>query len=183
MLLRGASRRSRRSLETNASKSCMFDSAVKCRKFYWNSRTTILRTRISCTQLLQEDPHFAAFLLDSAKTIVALEATSRNPGKLPVERWRQESPFKQFHDDILERYRMNLPPAGRLRDAFLAAAKYADGHVLQHFVQDARLFPDTSLNHFVFFQIEEVTRDTLISGHGKAFLRFKAGVEVLVRKQ
>jgi hypothetical protein len=77
-------------------------------------------------QLLQEDPHFAAFLLDSAKTIVALEATSRNPGKLPVERWRQESPFKQFHDDILERYRMNLPPAGRLRDAFLAAAKYAD---------------------------------------------------------
>jgi hypothetical protein len=77
-------------------------------------------------QLLQEDPQFEAFLKDSARTIVDCEATSRNPGKLPVERWRQESPFKQFHEDILKRYQMNDPPAGRIKDAFLAAAKYAD---------------------------------------------------------
>ncbi len=37
-------------------------------------------------QLLQEDPQFDAFLKDSARTIVDCEATSRNPGKLPVER-------------------------------------------------------------------------------------------------
>ncbi len=124
-------------------------------------------------QLLQEDPHFAAFLLDSAKTIVALEATSRNPGKLPVERWRQESPFKQFHDDILERYRMNLPPAGRLRDAFLAAATYADKN-------DGR---------WTIFFVPGVTdkaitvKGTVITDDVPAYteLRIVAGVKVLKR--
>ena len=77
-------------------------------------------------QLLHEDPLFEAFIADAAKTIVNLHVTTRNLGKLPVERWRLESPFQQFHADILERYEKNLPPEGRLRDAYLAAAKYAD---------------------------------------------------------
>lgn len=46
---------------------------------------------------------------------------------LPIEEFRKLSPYRQFHEDCLERYSHNLPPTnGRIRDVYLAAAKRAD---------------------------------------------------------
>ena len=46
---------------------------------------------------------------------------------LPIEEFRKLSPYRQFHEDCLERYSHNLPATnGRIRDVYLAAAKRAD---------------------------------------------------------
>ena len=80
-------------------------------------------------KLLRDDDAFSAFLIESAGSIVGMRWSSVNPAMLPIEEFCKLSPYRQFHEDCLERYSHNLPPPnGRIRDAYLAAAKHADDH-------------------------------------------------------
>ena len=78
-------------------------------------------------QLLQQDAGWTAFLAESATSVVDMEWQTVNPNLMPIEEFRKFSPFRQFHEDTLKRYRKNLPPTkGRIRDVYLAAAKRVD---------------------------------------------------------
>jgi hypothetical protein len=78
-------------------------------------------------QLLQQDAGWTAFLAESATSVVDMEWQTVNPNLMPIEEFRKFSPFRQFHDDTLQRYLQNLPPSkGRVSDVFLSAAKRAD---------------------------------------------------------
>ena len=78
-------------------------------------------------KLLRDDAEFSAFLVQSAESIADMQWSTVNPDQLPIEQFREVSPFRQFNVDIVERYRLDLPPVNsRIEDAYLAAAQRAD---------------------------------------------------------
>ena len=125
-------------------------------------------------QLLQPDAGWTAFLDESAKSTVDMKWQTVNPQQLPIEDFRNLSPYREFHNDILDRYRNNLPPPkGRIRDVYLAAAKHAD---------------DNGGSWKVYFTTETTTEPITVGGtvfvdgvQTYAEITILANVEVMVR--
>jgi hypothetical protein len=82
-----------------------------------------------CYRLLEDDPAFDAFVLQTAVSVVNMQHLA-NSERLPIVKYRKEPPFQKFNADILARHKSECPPAGRLGDVFLSASAFAASYGL-----------------------------------------------------
>ena len=83
-----------------------------------------------CYSLLEDDPAFDEFVLQTAVTVIDMSKIHANPEKMPIAEYREKPPFRLFHADILARHESKRPPAGRILDAFLSASNFAASYGL-----------------------------------------------------